>query len=97
MLVQCPALAHLNLYKIEIGAAGADSFAGVLTWCPALAHLILFKNEIRESGTESFAGVLPHSLNIKVNQQWALSHDSFKTIFPGCSNVIVVEIELSQR
>ena len=30
VLAQCPALAHLGLYKNGIGAGGADSLAGVL-------------------------------------------------------------------
>jgi len=72
VLAQCPALAHLDLsYDVElfpgltgfehyhgIGAAGAESFAGVLAQCAALAHLNLSGNEIGDSGAESLARVL---------------------------------------
>jgi hypothetical protein len=33
VLAQCPALAHLDLYKNQIGDTGADSLAGVLGQC----------------------------------------------------------------
>ena len=39
MLAQCTALAEINLEYNQIGPAGAESLAGVLTQCTALAHL----------------------------------------------------------
>ncbi len=50
MLAQCPALAHLGLYKNGIGAGGADSLAGVLGQCAALAHLDLNCDDIGNVG-----------------------------------------------
>jgi Ran GTPase-activating protein (RanGAP) involved in mRNA processing and transport len=41
VLAHCPALAHLDLLDIGIGAAGAERLAGVLAQCTALAHLDL--------------------------------------------------------
>ena len=38
VLGQYTARSHLNLRKDRIGAAGAESFAGVLTQCPVLVH-----------------------------------------------------------
>ena len=46
MLVQCPALTHLELSNNGIGPDGAVMLAGVLAQCAALAHLDLSKNEI---------------------------------------------------
>ena len=42
----------------DIGAAGAESCAGVLVQCPALTRLDLAVNQIGEAGAESLAGVL---------------------------------------
>ena len=36
-------------------------------------------------------------LEIEVSQRWALRQHSCKTLYPGCSNPIVAEIEVSQR
>jgi Ran GTPase-activating protein (RanGAP) involved in mRNA processing and transport len=55
LLAQCPALAHIDLCGNDIGAAGAENFAGVLRQFTALAHLNLGRNLIREA---FFAGVL---------------------------------------
>ena len=38
VLVQCPALAHLNLQNNDIGDDGAEGLAGVLAQCTALQH-----------------------------------------------------------
>jgi Ran GTPase-activating protein (RanGAP) involved in mRNA processing and transport len=56
VLVQCPALTHLDLSgNRSFRAAGAERLAGLLPQCPALTHLNLHSNQI---GTESIAGVL---------------------------------------
>ena len=55
VLVQCPALAHLNLGFNGIGAAGAGSLAGVLRQCAALAHLNLSFNQIGAAGAGSLS------------------------------------------
>ncbi len=50
VLVQCEALACLNIEGDDIGAAGAVSLAGVLALCPAHAHLNLSDNGIEAVG-----------------------------------------------
>ena len=50
VLVQCPALVHLNLYNNKIGDAGAESLAGVVAQCTALAYLDLRDNDIGAAG-----------------------------------------------
>ena len=55
---QCRALVHLDLSDNKIGAAGAESLAGVLGQCAALVHLNLSNNQIGAGGAESLAGVL---------------------------------------
>ncbi len=52
VLVQCPALAYLQLSVNAIGTEGAESFAGVLAQCTALAHLNLNCNQIDAVGKE---------------------------------------------
>jgi hypothetical protein len=58
VLVQCPALAHLDLSYNDIEAGGAERLAGVLGQCAALAHLNLEGNKIGDAGAELLAGVL---------------------------------------
>jgi len=58
VLVQCPALAHLDLSYNDIEAGGAERLAGVLGQCAALAHLNLEGNKIGDAGAERLAGVL---------------------------------------
>ena len=58
VLVQCPALAHLDLSYNDIEAGGAERLAGVLGQCAALAHLNLCNNRIGVGGAERLAGVL---------------------------------------
>jgi hypothetical protein len=52
VLVQCPALVHLDLSYNQIGPDGAESLARVLVHCPALAHLNLSGNHIGGEGAE---------------------------------------------
>ena len=59
VLVQCPALAHLDLSdNSDFGAGGAERLAGVLGQCRELVHLNLNGNCIGDPGAECFAGVL---------------------------------------
>ena len=58
VLVQCPALVHLDLSENGIGPAGTESLAGVLGQCAALVHLNLRENQIGEAGVEWIAVVL---------------------------------------
>ena len=60
MLAQCRALADLDLGGMgnKIGAAGAESLAGVLAQCPALTHLNLRGNGIGADGAEGLEEVL---------------------------------------
>ena len=58
VLVQCTALAHLDLSENQIRSAGAHSLAGVLAQCRALAHLNLRHNQIGDNGAEFLVGVL---------------------------------------
>jgi hypothetical protein len=59
VLVQCPALAHLDLSgNFNFVSSGAESFARVLTQCTALDHLDFSCNQIGTVGAESLTGVL---------------------------------------
>jgi hypothetical protein len=59
VLVQCPALAHLDLSGNQnFRAAGADRLAGVLVQCAVLTHVDLTNNEIGSVGAGSLARVL---------------------------------------
>ncbi len=76
VLVQCPALAHLDLSYNDIEAGGAERLAGVLGQCAALAHLNLEGNKIGYTGEERLAGV--------PGQCTALAH--FNLSFNGISD-----------
>ena len=56
MLVQCAALAHLNLSANRIGSAGAESFSRVFGQWQALADLNFSYNQIRPAGAEFLGG-----------------------------------------
>ena len=58
LLTPFPALAHLNLYNNDIGAAGAERLAGVLGQCEVLTHLNLCNNRIGAGGTVETARFL---------------------------------------
>jgi hypothetical protein len=72
VLVQCPALAHLDLSEnLNFGAAGAEKLAGVLGQCRQLVLLNLRCNYIGVAGVESLVGVLAQCpalahLNLKI-------------------------------
>jgi Ran GTPase-activating protein (RanGAP) involved in mRNA processing and transport len=57
-MVNCPALAQLDLRVNCIKSYGAGKLAGVLAQCTALAHLDLSGNWIGDRGTGKLAGVL---------------------------------------
>ena len=59
LLVQCPALEHLDLSgNSDFGAGRAERFAGVLRQRQELVHLNLSGHWIEAGGVESLAGVL---------------------------------------
>jgi Ran GTPase-activating protein (RanGAP) involved in mRNA processing and transport len=96
---QCTGLAHLNLCDNEIGAAGAQSLAGVLGQCPALAHLDLWNNGIGDAGSESLAGVLAQCtalahLDLRQPQAYRCSRGKFLAEVLGqCA--VLAHLELS--
>ena len=52
VLIQCPALVHLDLSRNSIQVDGAGSIAQVLPQCSALRHLDLSDNDIADEGEE---------------------------------------------
>jgi hypothetical protein len=61
VLVQCTALAHLNLWSNNIRDAGIESIAGVLPQCAALVSLDLGDNKgegLQNGGVARLARVL---------------------------------------
>jgi Ran GTPase-activating protein (RanGAP) involved in mRNA processing and transport len=61
-LVQCPALAHLDLRSNSgFVSGGTERLAGVLGQCRELVYLNLDGNDIGAGGAERLAGVLGQS------------------------------------
>jgi hypothetical protein len=80
VLLQCQALAHLNLCDNDIGAAGAESLAGALGQCPALAHLNLSRdvqgarNAVEDLSRDGIGAEGAESLARVLGQCTALAH-----------------------
>jgi Ran GTPase-activating protein (RanGAP) involved in mRNA processing and transport len=91
VLVQCPALAHLDLSgNYNFGAGGAKSLAGVLGQCTALTHLDLCSNYIEAAGAESLAGVLGQCtalthLNLCINYIETAEAESLAGVLGQCT------------